>query len=106
MSKTPITSDAPDLGHLVAAAARVTVAEMRDPDGSVAMVTKSLRLPSALAARAENAGHPDGFSGVVREALTEWLARHSGAQAEADDARAALAVLARVVGNLEHRPTA
>ncbi len=116
MSKTPITSDHP-LAHLVPAGQsayvaegtdRITVGQVYNEDGSVMMVTKSMRMPASLASRAENVGHPDGFSGVVREAVTEWLERHTGAEAETDDAKAALAVLTRVVARLEQpqRPAA
>ena len=116
VSKTPISADHPlshlvpegQSGYLAEGEDRITVREVDDEDGSVMIVTKSLRIPSSLASRTENAGHPEGFSGVMREAVAEWLERHSGAEAETADARAALAVLARVVARLEHpeRPAA
>jgi hypothetical protein len=110
MSKIPITSDHP-LGHLVPEGQtayiaeggdRITTGEVFNEDGSVMMVAKSLRMSASLASRAENAGHPDGFSGVVREAVAEWLERHTGGEAEAADAKAALAVLTRIVAGLDH----
>jgi hypothetical protein len=112
MSRTAITPDDPELGHLVPTDGRpvhvadgpdrVAVNPMPDYDADTPMRVKSLRLPAALLVATEAAGrtHPDGFSGVVREALTEWFERHQGAEAEVDDARRAVATLARLVDRL------
>ncbi len=54
-----------------------------------------------MIAAVEAAGHPAGVSGVVREALTDWLARRAGRDNEVRDAREALAVLQRVISHLD-----
>ncbi|HWS33715.1 MAG TPA: hypothetical protein VN408_13360 [Actinoplanes sp.] len=52
---------------------------------------------------AENVGHPDGFSGVVREALDAWLRSDNAVPAdELARARDALATLDRFLSH--HRP--
>lgn len=105
MSRTPIRPDDPDLGHL----AGVIIATGEDrivvnrvtggPEGPTSI--KSVRLPDSMIAAAEAANHAGGFSGVLREALNEWLDRHTGSPAiEISEARRALDVLQRIVGHL------
>lgn len=111
MSKTPIDPADEDLGHLAAGgpayivtgADRLVATAVYDDEAAAveAMTVKSVRLPQALIRAAEQAGHPDGFSGVVREAVAEWLHTHAGGPAVADDARHALAVLQRALAALE-----
>lgn len=108
MSKIPVTSGHP-LAHLVPEGQtahevtgddRPNVATMSDPSGEAPTVIKSLRLPPNLVDAAVAARHPDGFSGIVREALAEWLQRHTGAAATTNDARQALATLQRAIAVL------
>ncbi|WP_430783551.1 hypothetical protein [Actinoplanes sp. G11-F43] len=114
MSRTPVSPDDADLDHwrqggttsavLVAGPDRVTVRSHVDPETGVRMtIKKSVRLPLDLVEAAENAGHPDGFSGVVREALDAWLRADNAVPAEElAKARGALAVLDRFLAR--HRP--
>jgi hypothetical protein len=108
MSRIEITDEHP-LSHLVpdgATAYELTgddmpaVGAIIDPSGTAPTVVKSLRLPDSMVQAAAAANHPEGFSGVVREALTEWLERHTGTAAAQRDARQALATLQRVVDSL------
>jgi hypothetical protein len=111
VSKQKITRDDPDLGHLVPEGSdhitvldgedRIQVGAVYDPSGQAPTVIKSLRLPENVVEAIAASGHPDGFTGVVREALGEWFERHSGREAEAHDARAAIATLTRLVERLE-----
>jgi hypothetical protein len=87
---------------------RAAVRIVHDPEDGPLQV-KAVRLPVAMIAAAEAAGHPAGVSGcrgvgvsgIVREALSDWLARHAGHANEVRDAREALAVLQRVIGHLD-----
>jgi hypothetical protein len=107
MSKTKITADlvgadSPLVGNtLLEGEDRVTVGSVVDPTGESPTVLKSLRLPQDLVEAIADSGHPDGFTGVVREALIEWQQRHQGRPAEITDARHAVATLARLVERLE-----
>lgn len=67
----------------------------RDP-AEVPMLVRSLRIPVGLYQAAAAAEHPNGFSGVVRDALTAYLA-----EPQADDVRHAMTVLARAVARLD-----
>ncbi len=69
-----------------------------DDPADVPMLVKSLRVPIGMYEAALAQQHPDGFSGVVREALGEWLARHGSPEQANADALAALATLQRFVG--------
>jgi hypothetical protein len=107
MSKTEITADmvgdpdSPLIGMtLLEDEDRINVGAVYDPSGQAPTVIKSLRLPRDVVAAITASGHPDGFTGVVREALTEWFQRHSGREADAADARQALATLTRLVDRL------
>jgi hypothetical protein len=109
VSKTPIDHTDPDLGSLVPEGQtativdgddRTTVRTVHDPDDGPLQV-KAVRLPASMIAAAEAAGHPAGVSGVVREALADWLGRHAGRANEVRDAREALAVLQRVISHLD-----
>lgn len=71
-----------------------------NPD-QVPMQVKSVRVPVGLYVRAEAVHHAEGFSGLLREALAEWLDRHEGRDAQVADAMAALKILERVVAHLE-----
>ncbi|WP_045747105.1 hypothetical protein [Actinoplanes rectilineatus] len=102
MSRTPISPDDPDLGHLAGGTIlggedRITVGHVYDDPEDVPMDVKTLRMPRRLVAAVEQQAHPEGFSGVVREAVAEWLERHGSPQAQADDAARALATLQRVL---------
>jgi hypothetical protein len=79
---------------------RVTVRTVHDPEDGPLQV-KAVRLPASMISAAESVGHPAGVSGVVREALADWLARHAGRDNEVRDAREALAVLQRVISHLD-----
>lgn len=63
----------------------------------VPMKLNSIRLPLGMVEAIEAIGHPEGKSGVLREAVAEWLERHAGIEAETSDARQALNVLERIV---------
>lgn len=68
-----------------------------DPD-DVPMRVKSLRLPIGLWTALEDAGHPDGVSGILREGAELWLAQHGTGRIDARaEAQHALATLARLV---------
>jgi predicted DNA-binding protein len=69
---------------------RPTIRNVYEPDGKT--VTKSLRLPTELAVRADAVEHPNGFSGLVREALEAYLQPPAK-----DDAENALRVLSQLV---------
>lgn len=64
--------------------------------GDVPMVVKSLRMPVELYEAVESLGHAHGFSGAVREALTEWVDRHDPATTT-DEVQHALDVLNRAL---------
>ncbi|WP_250029008.1 hypothetical protein [Paractinoplanes maris] len=109
MSTIPFDHTDPDLGDLVPEGQtavivdgddRVKVGVIHDPEDGPLQV-KAVRLPASMIAAAEAAGHPAGVSGVVREALADWLARHAGRANEVRDAQEALAVLQRVIGHLD-----
>lgn len=110
MSKTQITRDDPDFGHLVPPGTdsvylvdgedRIEVGAVLDPSGQAPTVIKSLRLSQDIVDAIYAAGHPEGFTGIVREALAEWMERHQGQQSEIRDARQAVAVLNRLVDRL------
>lgn len=68
----------------------------------VPMRARSVRMSEDMIADLDTREHPGGFSGIVREAVTEWLERHGGQQAEVDDARRAVATLARLVDRMTH----
>lgn len=51
---------------------RVVIAAVYDSREDLDMV-KSLRLPASLYRLAQKRNHPQGFSGVVRDALQEYL---------------------------------
>lgn len=115
MSRTPISPDDPLLGHLTEGGAadlviadgddRVRAANVYDTADDMPKEVKSVRLPAFMVRAAENVGHPDGFSGVVREALDAWLRADNAVPAdELAQARAALVTLDRFLGH--HRPAA
>lgn len=81
-------------------AAPNTLAGQPMPDVGKMNVRINARIPMEMFDRIEAVNHPDGVSGVVREALTDWLDRHEGREAQAADAWAALEVLQRVLPNL------
>ena len=109
MSKTPIDHTHPEFGSMIPEG--LTTALLVDGDDRPVPVgegivhdpvlgpmrAKAVRMPEDMIAAVDVIEHPEGFSGVVRAAVAEWLQRHTGAEAEADDAVAALAVLTRVV---------
>jgi hypothetical protein len=67
-------------------------------NASDAEVVKSLRLPTSLYNAAQQKQHPQGFSGVVRDALRAYLEEPSG-----EDVQHALTVIRAA---LEHRSAA
>lgn len=120
MSRTPISPDDPGLGHwtregtvdavLLSGPDRGTVRSDIDPETGVRMTTKkSVRLPLDMVEAAENAGHPDGFSGVLRDALTDWIQRRTTVPADElaaarqalADTQQGLAALQRLVAHLD-----
>lgn len=64
---------------------------MPDPD-SVPMALKSLRIPVRLYDELMEVKHPQGLSGLLREAAQEWLERHRAGTAEAEFQQAARVV--------------
>lgn len=97
MSKEIITDpDSPLVGMTILSGEdRVTVNAVYDSVDDFNVV-KSLRLPASLYRAAQERQHPNGFSGVVREALEAYLA-----PGNADDVRHALHVLQHAVDRLE-----
>jgi hypothetical protein len=104
VSRFPVSPDDPDLGHLTEGGS-VTVSVVDGADGVRARavyesaedaprVVKSVRVPEHMLAAAEAVGHPDGFSGVVREALDAWLRRDEAV----DEVAAVRQALATVSG--------
>ena len=71
------------------------------PVEDMPMILKSVRVTVGLFEAVDNVGHPEGFSGVVREALTEWLATHTGREAEVKEIKRAIEVLQRHAARLE-----
>jgi hypothetical protein len=67
----------------------------------VPMIVKTLRMPTGMVMDLEATNHPDGLSGAIREAVAEWLDRHTGAVSEVSEIRHALAVLSRHAAKLE-----
>jgi hypothetical protein len=99
MSKTVITADmvsdpnSPLIGMtLVSDADGVHVGQVFD-DAEDAEVIKSLRLPKSLYNTAVSKNHPQGFSGVVRDALQEYL----NLKPSKDDVEHALRVITAVL---------
>jgi hypothetical protein len=56
-----------------------------DAEGQPASQLVSLRIPSDVVARLDAAAGRDreGRSGIIRQALSEWLERHGGTEQEA-----------------------
>jgi len=88
MSRVPISPDDPALGHLTeGGSVPVSVADGADairvravyesPEDAPRVI-RSVRLPAYMVAGAEALGHPDGVSGVLRDALDAWLRRDAG----------------------------
>lgn len=101
MSKTVITAEMVGDPHSPLIGMTLLEGDDRIRVGTVfdsvedAEVVKSLRLPKSMYEAARAKGHPQGFSGVVREALQQYL----NDQPTKDDVRHALNVLHAALDN-------
>lgn len=86
-----------DLRPLVSSMSAATE-EVTPPPSGVPMVLSSIRLPVDLVERVDRLANAQGSrrSDVIRDALTEYVARHTGA-IRRDEAEHALEVLRRLV---------
>lgn len=100
MSKTTITADMLDDKNSPLLGAVILDGDDRPQVSTVyenvedAQTVKSLRLPTALYNKAVAAQHPNGFSGVVRDALAAYLDEPGEA-----DVQHALEVITRAVSH-------
>lgn len=104
MSRETIEENDPDLAHfaggiIVTGDDRPQLKRYDSPD-DMPMMVKSVRVTIGLFEAVEKIGHPDGFSGVVREALAEYLEKHTGTQTQISEAEAAIAVIIRTIRSL------
>ena len=66
-----------------------------------AMVNRGIRLPLDMLRQIESAGHPHGLSGLVRDAVTEYFARHPGGETTQDDIQLALRTITKAVEEMK-----